>query len=174
MKRLQFYATRDDLIGALSEITDLRLTEMGNFVSNEIRQYDSVAAIPDLGQATYGSAIANPSFLVMLRDMKVDVRLLAGNTEMRYLVDQLENPDSVVFQPGGRFGSDALVAGRVATGTDSEVSARMMKQFSKLLTRKFVKIRAFLVGPEAQQLFHQGVRLTDSVDSPREYDLALH
>lgn len=172
MKRLNFYATQADLVGALGDIDDVRFTEIGNFETAKLLQYDDVAAIPALGQSRYGSASANPSYLVMLRDMKVDVRLLAGRDQMRHLVDQLDNPDSIVFQPGGLFTEDALIAGHIGTATDNQVSVALMKKFSRQMTRGFTKVRAFLVGPEALAMFHDGKRLTDSVGSPRDYDLA--
>jgi hypothetical protein len=90
---------------------------------------------------------------------------------MCYAVDQLINPHSITLSHGGLFRPDVLLSGRVSTASESAVSKTLYRAFTTAIAKRFVRIRAFWVGPQAEALLHQGCRLTDSADSSTEYDL---
>jgi hypothetical protein len=89
----------------------------------------------------------------------------------RYAIDQLMNVDSVMFRHGGSPMPGVLLAGRVGTCTDTEASKKLFGSIANAMGKTFVKIKASWVGPEARELLVAGWRLTQSADSPREYDL---
>jgi hypothetical protein len=86
-------------------------------------------------------------------------------------MDQLLNPDSVTLTPGGTRGANIVIAGRVATASDSVASADLMKAFETAFRNTFGKIKAFRVGPEAERLLDSGARLTVATQSPITLDL---
>jgi len=91
----------------------------------------------------------------------------------RFAIDQLKNPDTITFSPGGLWNNDILLHGRVATASQSKSSQALMKRFKAALQKTFVKVKAFYVGPQALMLLKNGQRLTISAQSPREFDLAI-
>jgi hypothetical protein len=46
-----------------------------------------------------------------------------------------------------------------------------MKRFYTAIRKRFTKVRAFWVGPEALALLHAGKRLTAATQCPPEFDL---
>ncbi len=89
----------------------------------------------------------------------------------RFCVDQLVNPDTIWFTPGGVWGEDFVLNGRVGTASDSDPSRYLMKRFDSAFKKRFRKIKAFLVGPGALAFLEAGKRLTAAVQSPRDFDL---
>jgi len=92
---------------------------------------------------------------------------------IRYDVSQLANPNSITFLPGGIFDNqEVLVCGHIGTASKSPDSLTLYKAFVKSVTKGFVKIGSYRVGPEAERLMDQGYRMvTIGIGSPREYDL---
>ncbi|SRR6266436_2912722 len=93
--------------------------------------------------------------------------------KIRYEVGQLANPDSITFLPGGIFDNQqVLVCGHIGTASKSPDSVSLYKMFVKSVTKGFVKIGSYRVGPEAERLMDQSYRMvTIGIGSPREYDL---
>lgn len=91
----------------------------------------------------------------------------------RYDVSQLANPDTITFLPGGIFDNQGvLVCGHIGTASKSPDSLSLYKVFVKSVTKGFVKIGSYRVGPEAERLMNEGYRMvTIGVGSPRDYDL---
>jgi hypothetical protein len=163
--------------------------------------FERGAAIPNLGNASNASAIGCESFLVCERGIEINLRrlkpltnadidrrsILIGGQEIavnpqplnpivgleRFAIDQLVNPDTVVFTPGGVWNEEILLHGRIATASESDASQNLMKRFQSALKKHFTKIKAFYVGPGALALLKSGKRLTASEQSPREFDLTI-
>jgi hypothetical protein len=51
------------------------------------------------------------------------------------------------------------------------MSVELFRAYANVVTKLFSRIKAFWVGPEARKLLAAGCRLTQSADSPEEYDL---
>ena len=178
MKHILFFALKEDLL-ALFELIDnnssLKYVLTGNFSTNEIKNglkvFAAGAEIPNLGKATAKSAVACDGFLVCEPEMTVNWRLLPGNTGERVCIDQLVNPDTVTFTPGGIWDENIVLHGRVATASESPISQALMKRFQAAIKKTFTKIKAFYVGPMALRLLESGKRLTIAAQSPRECDL---
>lgn len=125
-----------------------------------------------LGRALSGSAIACNQYLVQKRDQRFEGREISRKDgEARFSFDQLINPKSVVLAPGGRWGYDVLLNGRVTTISADVEALNLFGRFSKAIKKNFTKVRAYSVGPDAIVLLRSGARLTIASQSPREYDL---
>jgi hypothetical protein len=144
---------------------------MGIYPAEVAEKYGSIEDIPDLGRATADSAISSREFLMVKKNCTVNMESVATVHGKRYVIDQLLNPNSVTFAPGGLWGSDVLLNGRFATVHNDEGSQALMKQFAKILRKSFRKLKAYWVGPEAERLLEAGKRLTIAAQTPREFDL---
>ena len=176
MSQIHFYATRDDLEPVVREIEStgvFRYALTGLHASECYPEYLSALDIPSLGRATADQANTCDSYLVVERSEKIAIRdIRQGLLRIRYAVDQLANPRSIIFQSGGVRDGRVIIHGRVATICDSEEAKSMFRLFSRCLKKNFTKRQAFYVGPEAMRLKDDGYRLTIGVKSPKEYDLA--
>jgi hypothetical protein len=180
MKTIHFFALREDLL-AILELVDgkgpLKYALTGNFLKNEVKNGISVfntgAEIPNLGKAGGDSSTICDAFLVCEAATEIKPEHFQGNDGERVCVDQLMNPDSVIFLPGGEWDNGVVIQGHVGTASDSPISQALMKRFQAAIKKSFTKVKAFYVGPSAMVRLEKGERLTSSARSPREYDLAL-
>jgi hypothetical protein len=174
-KRLLFFATKNDLKMMLTAVEDrlpIEYVRMGQGRATDGDRYVTSVEIPNLGLATTDSAVTAGEFLVTPKGHPVEARPVLGNDGVtRYFFDQLANPGTVTFAPGGLWGDAILLHGRIATVTDHETSQALMSEFGKALRKSFRRIKAFWVGPEAERLLDAGKRLTISAQSSKEFDL---
>jgi hypothetical protein len=178
MKHILFFGLKEDLL-ALLELADsrgpLKYARMGNYprdgIKDVISVFDSGARIPNLGKANADSSAACEAFLVSERETPIHLRFVQEGNGDRVCVDQLANPDSVEFKPGGIWNGDVVLHGRVATASESQMSQALMKRFQAAVKKAFSKLKAFYVGPKALALLEIGKRLTISAQLPREFDL---
>lgn len=171
-----YVATADDLLPIFSRVEAKRevvYTRMGLFESWPIEAFTRGEELPSLRQPPAGrSTTCCTAYLVTPAGVVVRVREVPQRPGgVRYAVDQLVNPDSMEINHGGRPEPGVLLAGRVATCTDTEESAALFRAYANAIARTFIRIQAFWVGPEACELLAGGCRLTQSADSPPEYDL---
>jgi len=133
MKQILFFALKGDLLPVLEAVErngPLQYVRTGNCLSPDFDRYLHGADIPDLGRASVESAISCESFLVAPRTMPVNVTSINGIGGIRrYCMDQLINPDTVCFLPGGVWKENIILYGRVATASKSAISHGLMKQF---------------------------------------------
>ena len=182
VKHILFFALKVDLLTVLELVESkgpLKYVRMGNFTSHEIEGgigvFDSGAEITNLGTATADQSNGCISFLVCEPVTPIELRrfrIIDGSE--RVCIDQLINPDSVTFTPGGIWNTDVVLNGRIATASESKVSQILMKRFHAAVKRTCSKVRAFYVGPRAFALLESGKRLTSAVQSPLGFDLVPH
>jgi hypothetical protein len=176
MKQIHFFATRTDLLSVTDLVEQqlpIKYVLAGNFASPNSDTYLSATDIPSFGRASVESSIGCDTFLVCARELPIEARpfdLYSG--ERRYAFDQLCNGDTVTFTAGGIWKPDVLLNGRVATVSDSAPAQLLMRRFHLAMKKRFVKIKAFHVGPEAVVMLDSGKRLAGAEQSPRELDLA--
>ena len=175
MKQIHFFALRDDVLPVLDaaerEIA-LKYVLMGQFPKMEFETFSSSEQIPHLGQSIAASAASGSSFLVTSQAVPIEVRPIETVSGVRYCLDQLANPGTVTFSPGGRWGEDVILSGRLATVSDTPLARQLMKIFTGAFRKRFSRIRAFYVGPRAAIFLDAGKRLTAAEQSPREFDLS--
>jgi hypothetical protein len=175
MKYIHFYATRGDMLPVLEAVErdgPLQYVRTGNELSPDFETFLHGADIPNLGTADRETGSGCKAFLVTTTAVPITVRSRPGIGGVeRYYMDQLVNPDTVCFTPAGIWGDDFVLNGRVATISDTPVPRDIMKRFYSAIRKRFTKVRAFWVGPEALALLGAGKRLTIAAQSPREFDL---
>ena len=172
-----FFATQSDLLPILRDFEEgfaIKLVKYGHHRTAKPRAQTSLREIPDLGTADEDSATFCRKYLVFRQGDPVTPRDLGGLPfTARYAFDQLANPDSIVFSPGGFHGPECLLSGEFTTAYTSAACAELMKRARKAVKQHTTRVKAFHVGPEARKALDSGVRLTMSVQSSREFDLAL-
>lgn len=178
-KRVNFFCCKDDLLLIIQNIeksVNLKYAAGGMYLSiNDVKLYTTLLDYEDLGTHTSGEH-QNGYFLVVEATSGITLEgchLVDGNT--RYTINQLKNPDSIVFHPGGLYKDKFLVHGQVSTiGTGSKAQT-LMKIFQKEIKRQCPKRGGvFYYSEGVEHLYNNGVRLiTISVKSPTEYDLKI-
>ena len=99
-----------------------------------------------------------------------DVPQKAGGT--RYAVDQPMNKDAIMLCLAGRRDERVIISGVAGTTSETPKALEIFDIFRNHIRQEFTKLKTFYVGPEAMKLKDEGFRLTTSIKSPREYDLA--
>ena len=171
-----FFATAEDLLPVLESIESSRsvaYTLTGQMEKHVVESFYTCRDLRTLFEsASSDSATTSSSYLVTERDRVVSVRAVPSPTgKQRWAIDQLQNPDSAVLWHGGFCGPRTLLHGRVATASRSPVAVSLQRAFDTTIRKHFVRIKAFYVGKQAEQLLDSGHRLTASAQSPLAYDL---
>jgi hypothetical protein len=176
VKQIVFFAVEGDLLPVLEAVEQAGAVSYFPMDSSSSAVSDAIlraADIPKLGAASAASSINCDAYLVVERSVSIAIRTVRQTTGVNaYVVDQLENPESVVLTPGGLWTEGVIIMGRVATASDAPMSQALMKRFQRAVKRSFTKIRAFYVGPHAAACMDRGYRLTIASQSPRDLDLA--
>lgn len=60
-------------------------------------------------------------------------------------MDQAENPDSIVFWPGGFYNKENLICGHIGTISDTDGSKKIFKCFEKALKKYVVKSKEDII-----------------------------
>ena len=171
-----FFATQEDITNVLRAVEaahPLQYVEAGLFDESERPVFQGFASIPELGRAQVGDSNLEPIFLVQLKGARTTVRTVpqrrGGN---KYAVDQLANAGSVVIRPGGKYDDATLISGMVGTVHHDKTAEMLIQAFSDTLERDFTKLKSYFVGPEAEKMRSMGMRLTKSLNGPKEFDLS--
>lgn len=166
--RVMFYGTKNDLkllLQAIESKLALKFITVGLFDSSHIKSKISLNSDNSLGQESL-------KYLIIDRELPFKIRKVPQKDgKMKYALDQLENPKTIVFQPSCEIGEKCLINGEIGTISSDPDSQRLFKLFSKEIRSQFIKIRAFYVGKEAIKLLDNGWRLTHSAETPAIYDL---
>lgn len=173
--QVSFFATKADLETLLRAIESKRQVQYvvtGLFDSPRIEPIPSLLTVPDLGYLTTGDQNQATGYLVAARETSIKFEPVPQRRGgVKYAVDQLANPTTVAFRPGGAFGEKCLIAGDVGTATDDLSSLQLFRLFCDELSRQFTKIQSDYVGRDAGKLLDRGWRLTANAKSPPIYDL---
>jgi hypothetical protein len=171
-----FFATPADLaalLGAIEAEIPLSYAPAGLSASPVPRRWPGWRAIPDLGLCPSGDP-NEPSLLVLRGSPELrprEIRPRRGG--VRYALDQLAHPASVVLRPGGLGPGQVILAGCVGSASPAAGSRALYREFLRALGKQFRPIRACHVGREAERRLARGARLTPSLHAPAAYDLRL-
>jgi len=177
MAQRHFFAFPDDLLPVFDRVEQkhrIAYTPTGLFESSRFISYPAGASLPALRVEAEGSSINCTTYLVNPATVPVHVRAApqgAGHT--RYAIDQLANLETITLTLGGLHHSGALISGRVATASQTVVAKTLQSAFSRAIGALFTRVNTFYVGPRALVLLQRGGRLTHSISSSPEYNLAL-
>jgi hypothetical protein len=159
------YATRTDMEPGLQAVEAqqaLQYVRRGLFEAPQAQMVSSALEIPDLGFARMGDLILANHYLVLDAALEVKIREVPQRRGgVRYAIDEVANPTAMIFVPGGLYEGNegrCLVVGEVVATGDPR-SHELYRLFVPLLVKGFKKIKSYYVGPEAQRLFQEGVRL---------------
>jgi hypothetical protein len=172
-----FYATKQDLAPLLSSLEaqrNLQYTLTGMFDVNRLQTYYSYADIPDFGWASHPNAIGNPTYLVSLQGTTLrahEAPQEAGG--VCFAISQQMNDDTIIFSPGGWYGSGVILYGRIGTISSTVTSKNLYSFCAKRFRERFEKVQEFYAGPEALNRGKAGIRLTIGASSPAEFDLRI-
>jgi len=175
MVRVHFFAMRDDLLlvlGGIEAKRHVKYTRAGRLDGPEPEIWESAADLPHLGRATGDQHVQCDPFLIMNRNVAVQVATMTmRDGDDRWDVEQPRNPDSIVLRPGGEWTDGAIVSGSFTTISKSPASQSLMRAAHSGIKRHFTRVQAFWVGPQALVAFRSGRRLTCAIQSPPEFDL---
>jgi len=118
--QIHFFATEMPLLEAVEDAKDIRYVQGGRSDTDAAKSYSTVTALPNLGKASAESAVNCRTFLICHRTEVVRAREVAGPA---YVFDQLLNPNTVTFTPGGLWGDDILLHGRFALASKEAFSS---------------------------------------------------
>lgn len=174
--RTLFYATAEDLLPRLAMMEDvlsIKYVESGVFVTSSPIIYDSYLAIHNLGCSSKGDTILDPAYLVVPRQASIRHQAFKPNSgEVRFAIDQSENPLSVIFSPGGVFlPGKAVIQGSISKLTKTPECDELYRAVVKAVTRGMSKLKGHSLGEHALELSKKGFRLTASVRGNPAYDL---
>lgn len=175
---IDIFATRSDMLPLIENIEiqkSLQYSKTGLFHKEDISTFHSLKDFDGLGYCEFGNRPKEVAFIILEKKHKIEIRTVkqrAGG--YLYAIDQLENPNSIVFQPPGIYKDKHLIMGSIGTASESKVSKELFRFFKKEIVRGFSKVQGFYIGPEAMKLAQTGVRLiTMHIEQSSEYDLAI-
>jgi hypothetical protein len=164
---IHFFAAKDDLSTVLDAVEarcDVSYVECGLFDAPDRQPFSSFRFLP--------TESPERRFLLLLKGAVCDVRKVAQRRGgFKFAVDQMANPGTAVLRLGFELNESQLIAGEVGTIHDDENASFLVRVFSAEVERRFKRIKAFWVGPEAMARLEGGARLTTNINSPKEYDL---
>lgn len=170
-----FFATKGDL-RPLVKIEDqqrLKYVVCGMSEVPQFKQYNSLLEIENLGIAFKGKHEQEPSYFIFKSNARIEIEVIPQKKgRARYsCANQILNPHTIVFRPGGFFEDVCLIDGEVSTISTHPKSIQIYNSFVREIKQHFRKIKSYYVGPEAAKLLDEGIRLTANVRAPAEYDL---
>jgi hypothetical protein len=175
MKRINFFATKNDLLVVLRRLEasrPIQYTRAGRLIGPVPEIWKSGEDLPQLGKATGDQAVACDPFLVIEEASTIQVETKRMfNGQERFDVYQYMNPDSIELRPGGEWGDGAIIPGQITTMSTAPVSQALMRSAHSAIKKHFTHVQAFWVGPESLVALRSGKRLTQAVQSPPEFDL---
>ncbi|WP_155642079.1 hypothetical protein [Burkholderia cepacia] len=187
MKRIHFYATRDDILLITDSMESRQNLKYILTLHSLHPKYDGVAPIYESGRdiQSLGDAAKNQTggcerYIVVERSVNVIPvsRFIGKDTPSggKWYVDyEIGNcPEGVEFNAGGLWSSEILINGLIQTWSDDPAAQKLMRQAAAAMKKYFpAKIDAYWVGPEAFELLKSGFRLTSNAAAGPEFDLKL-
>lgn len=144
----EFYADENDLAALLREflsLGDFKYVRIDSRVneSNDVFTGDPTGLLPE-AMASREKPTRRHSFLVMEREQEVYSRdiVLANGTGKITVVDQNQNPNSVVLAFGGDVGDQTLLMSDINTVGDTDMARELHKRFKKLVVSRAKRVGA--------------------------------
>jgi hypothetical protein len=176
-KQIHTFATKKDLVESLGRIEaerEFTYYSCGLLDSPEVLKFNSLLDWQHLGIHKTKDHVTGDRFLVLNHRIALKIREVPQRKGgVKYAVDQLFNPSSIIFAPGGFYQHDYLITGHIGTASDDSDSIELYKFFCKRFTKGYSKVKAWNVGPGALKLLGNGLRfITGSVSQNPIYDLS--
>ena len=177
-KQIHIFATKKDLVESLGKIEaerEFTYYPCGLFDSPEVSKFKSLLEWQHLGIHKTKDHVTGDRFLVLNCQVALKIREVPQKKGgVKYAIDQLLNPSSIVFAPGGFYQDNYLITGHIGTASDDSDSIELYNFFCKRFTKGYSKVKAWSVGPDALKLLGNSLRfITGSVSQNPIYDLSL-
>jgi len=171
---ISLFTTRKDLETLITEVESKEALQYVLCYMAESTlpiRYSTGLAIPDLGIASVGSHSSEKRYLVLARESQVCIReITRGRFDPPlYVVNQIANASAIVFQPAGVFQNECVIEGSISTASTDPESLQRYKQFLSKTRKHFQYVSYAGVGPEAMQLFDQGLPLCQAAGLTPDY-----
>ena len=134
-KQINFFMTQDDLylLSKKCETFDLAFYDTNCVNSEHKKPYIFLNDVPHLGTNICGSYHVE-SYLVMFSGISINTeKVLQRDGKTHYLINQCNNPHSIVFYPSGMYRDKYLIMGELSTISKTVLSAKLFSLFSKLI-----------------------------------------
>lgn len=176
-KQLFFFVTTSDIQSILQKFESsnaVQYIQTGMFDDFSVTLFNSMFNYEFLGYSISGDWNQLDSFLILPVGVKVNIREVPQKRGgLKYAIDQMQNPQSIVFKPGGILREGVIVAGSIGTISDHKYSILLYRNLSNQMKKEFSKIGNFHVGEDAKRKLSDGWRLVTNEKSPKDYDLVL-
>jgi hypothetical protein len=172
---LFFFATESDLKTVLNDVDNempLEFLENGFYASrNDIIRL-TPNNIPNLGISRWGDHCDRLLFIVKSGE-QINYHKVQQEEGIKYSCDG--NSDGLTLWPGGFYGTDFLIVGRIDTlHNPTKKTKKMYKLFQKHFKKHFKKkVGYHYIGSEAHTYAGKIRFITISIKSPPEYDLKI-
>lgn len=178
-KQIMFFTTLEDITSIIKEIESeysIKYFKNGLFDDTNFQQYDSAFDIPNLGFTEHGDWNLSQSYFVIPKSNILSIRDIPQRKGgIKYAVDGNINKDNIEFKPCGIYTGkeNIIVAGRIATISETAFSQQLYKEFATKIKKNFSKIEEFYVGKEAEQKLRSGWRLVTNEKLAAGFDLKI-
>jgi hypothetical protein len=166
-KRINFFATKNDMISVLSKLEEQFSYEIKYIQCGKLNHtiYKNVKEIPSLG--TLKEKHGEISFLIMRKDDEV-------NTNRYGHVYQGDNLFSLEFEPSGiSEDGTGLIHGIFAIMDDNEISVELFKVAKRIMKAEFRKSKNWYIGKEAEKLYGKLRFICIGLNEPELYDFRI-
>lgn len=171
----RFFAAESDLVKGLVKAESRLQVKYVRTTRASVPRFEvfqSALDIPDLGCASAGDALTTARYLVFHRDDTIATERSESEPGGPLFGIQFKNnPNSMILIPGGFYGSEGVLPGHIATAGLSDASIALFKSYAPVLTRGFIRIYSYWVGPQALTLLDRGGRLVRMVSTSRPYTI---
>jgi hypothetical protein len=174
-----FFTTLKDITIIIKEIESAySLKYFQDELSDEkyFSSFNSAFDIPNLGYTEHGDWNLSQSYFVIPKSEVLSIREIPQRKGgIKYAVDENVNKNNIEFKPCGIYTGkeNIIVAGRIATISETEFSQQLYKDFATKIKKNFSKIEEFYVGKEAEQKLRSGWRLVTNEKLAMGFDLKI-
>jgi len=113
----------------------------------------------------------NRAFVLTPVGVHVQVRQVDMIDGTRYFVDELINSSSATLKLGFLPALNILTPGSVGTTARDGSGVNIVRQFERVIRKRFTRVKSYWVGKEALAMLRSGARLTVGEKATPEYDL---
>jgi hypothetical protein len=142
---IKFYATKKDLITGLQKIessSSLQYIRSGIYDTSEFEECRPLVDSHILKNSN--------SFLIKKVNQQIIPRLeKTGDGKQLYIVDQIGNPNTLIFVPSEYFQNQYFKCGCIRTDFKNNISRELFRFFSRTLKAGYTRINGYWIGPEA-------------------------
>jgi len=103
-------------------------------------------------------------YMIIPKTEEVEIRNVPQKRGgLKYAIDQMKNPNSIIFYSGGVYNESFIIASKIGTISQTEFSKKIFKSVSSYIKKGFQKEGAFYISDESLKKQKQGVILTTDV-----------